>query len=215
MTDENKNEDLNKALEKIQKTLIHVKAKNQLSDSIVNYFTMAIGFFMYGCIIAKIFKDETSKFLFWNVMIAGIAQIVLGIYDWYKGKSLFILINFSYGLLFISWFMKNYLMEKENKVDIIIEKDEKYEGALYIIWFALTIIIVIGLNNKGIIYSIDYLVVAAGFVFLFIDKYIDKKWSKKTYGIIFMVSGGLFWITGLLRFINSSVLGNTFGLVKE
>jgi len=34
-----------------------------------------------------------------------------------------------------------------------------------------TLTIVIGLNNKGIIYSIDYLVVAAGFVFLFIDKY--------------------------------------------
>ena len=111
--DENKREDLNRALEEIQKTVFHVKCKNQLSDSIVNYFTMAIGFFMFGCIKAEIFKDETFKFLFWNIMISGIVQIALGIYDWYKGKSLSILIDFSFGLLFISWFMKNYYLEKK------------------------------------------------------------------------------------------------------
>ena len=208
--DENKREDLNRALEEIQKTVFHVKCKNQLSDSIVNYFTMAIGFFMFGCIKAEIFKDETFKFLFWNIMISGIVQIALGIYDWYKGKSLSILIDFSFGLLFISWFMKNYYLEKK-----LINEDEKYEGAFYIIWCILTLVILIGVKNKGIIYTLDYLAVTAGFVFIFVDKYADQGWSKKTYGYIFIVSGGLFWITGLLRFISNSFLGNKLVLVKE
>ena len=208
--DENKKDDLNRALEDIQKRVIHVKCRNQLSDSIVNYFTMAIGFFMFGCINAEIFKNENDKFLFWNIMVAGIAQIALGVYDWYKGKSLYILINFSYGFLFISWFMKNKLMEDKS-----IKKDEEYEGALYIIWFILTIIIVIGLKNKGIIYIIDFLILSIGFIFLFLDKYIVEKWSKKTYGIIFIVSGGLFWLTGVLRILNHFYLGNKFSLVKE
>ena len=208
--DENKKDDLNRALEDIQKRVIHVKCRNQLSDSIVNYFTMAIGFFMFGCINAEIFKNENDKFLFWNIMVAGIAQIALGVYDWYKGKSLYILINFSYGFLFISWFMKNKLMEDKS-----IKKDEEYEGALYIIWFILTIIIVIGLKNKGIIYIIDFLILSIGFIFLFLDKYIVEKWSKKTYGIIFIASGGLFWLTGVLRILNHFYLGNKFSLVKE
>ena len=208
--DENKKDDLNRALEDIQKRVIHVKCRNQLSDSIVNYFTMAIGFFMFGCINAEIFKNENDKFLYWNIMVAGIAQIALGVYDWYKGKSLYILINFSYGFLFISWFMKNKLMEDKS-----IKKDEEYEGALYIIWFILTIIIVIGLKNKGIIYIIDFLILSIGFIFLFLDKYIVEKWSKKTYGIIFIASGGLFWLTGVLRILNHFYLGNKFSLVKE
>lgn len=173
---------------------------------------MAIGFFMFGCINAKIFKNENDIFLFWNIMVAGITQIALGVYDWYKGKSLYILINFSYGLLFISWFMKNKLIEDKS---IDLKKDEEYEGALYIIWFILTIIIVIGLKNKGIIYIIDFLILSIGFIFLFLDKYIDEKWSKKTYGIIFIASGGLFWLTGVLRILNHFYLGNKFSLVKE
>ena len=208
--DENKKDDLDRALQDIQKTVIHVKCRNQLSDSIVNFFTMAIGFFMFGCINAKIFENGNDKFLFWNIMIAGIGQIVLGVYEWYKGKSLYILINFSYGLLFISWFMKYKLIENIN-----IKSDEEYEGALYVIWFILTIIIVFGLKNKGIIYFIDFIILAIGFIFLFLDKYIDKKWSKKTYGIIFIVSGGLFWLTGVLRIIDHFYLENKFSLVKE
>ena len=211
--DENKKDDLNRALEDIQKTVIHVKCRNQLSDSIVNYFTMAIGFYMFGCIKAQIFKNENDKFLYWNIMIAGIAQIALGVYDWYKGKSLYILINFSYGLLFISWFMKNKLIEDHQSIDI--KEDEEYEGALYIIWFILTIIIVFGLKNKGILYIIDFLILAIGFIFLFLDKYIDKNWSKKTYGIIFIVSGGLFWLTGVLRIFNHFYLENKLSFVKE
>ena len=207
---ENKRKDLNRALEEIQRTLFHVKCKNQLSDSVVNYFTMAIGFFMFGCVNAEIFKSETTNFLFWNIMIAGLAQLFLGIYDWYKGKSLSILINFSYGFLFISWFMKNNYLEKN-----MINQNEKYEGALYVIWCALTLIILIGVKNKGVIYSLDYLALAAGFIFIFVDKYADQKWSRKTYGYIFIVSGGFFWITGLLRFINSSILGRKLDLVKE
>ena len=211
--DENKKDDLNRALEDIQKTVIHVKCRNQLSDSIVNYFTMAIGFYMFGCIKAQIFKNENDKFLYWNIMVAGIAQIALGVYDWYKGKSLYILINFSYGLLFISWFMKNKLIEDHQSIDI--KEDEEYEGALYIIWFILTIIIVFGLKNKGILYIIDFLILAIGFIFLFLDKYIDKNWSKKTYGIIFIVSGGLFWLTGVLRIFNHFYLENKLSFVKE
>ena len=208
---ENKPKDLTYILNKIQNSISHVKIKNQLSDSIINFFTLAIGFFMYGCIHTEIiFSNETKYLIYGTIIISGITQIILGIYEWYKGKSLYILINFSFGLLFVSWFLKYNLIENNE-----IEKNKRYEGAFYIIWFLLSIFIIIAGKNKGIIYLINYAVVALGFVFLFIDKYIDKNWLKQTYGCIFIVSGGLFWITGLIRLINSSFLSNRFGLVKE
>ena len=199
-------------LEKIQSQVFHIKCNNQLSDSIVNYFTLAIGFFMFGCIYAEIIFSENIKYYFYgNLIIAGIAQSLLGIYDWHKGKSLSVLINISFGLLFISWFIKYILLENGE-----IEKDDNiYEGALYIIWCLLTVVIIIAVKNKGVLYSLDYLAVTVGFVFMIVDKYGHQNWIKKTYGYTFIVAGGLFWITGLLRLMNTTLFKNTVKLVKE
>ena len=198
-------------LQKIQNNLYHVKCKNQLSDSIINFFTMAIGFFMFGCMNAEILYSNETKYLFFgNLIIAGIAQTILGIYEWYKGKSISILINFSFGLLFISWFFKYNLIDQGE-----IVKDKSYEGTVYTIWFLLSLIIIVAVKNKGIIYSLNYIAVTAGFAFLFIDKFADQNLLKKIYGYIFIVAGGLFWITGLLRLVSSSFLNDYLGIIKE
>ena len=162
--------------------------------------------------IQKLLFQITIKYYFYgNIIIAGIAQSLLGIYDWYKGKSLSVLINFSFGLLFISWFIKYILLANGE-----IEKDDNiYEGALYIIWCLLTVIIIIAVKNKGVLYSLDYLAVTVAFVFMIIDKYGHQNWIKKTYGYTFIVSGGLFWLTGLLRSMNTTLFKNNFKLVKE
>ena len=199
-------------LEKIQKQVFHIKCNNQLSDSIINYFTLAIGFFMFGCIYAQIiYSDEIKYYFYGNLIIAGIAQSLLGIYDWHKGKSLSVLINISFGLLFISWFIKYILFEKGE----IEKEDNIYEGAFYIMWCFITVIIIIAVKNKGVLYSLDYLAVTVGFVFMIVDKYGHQNWIKKTYGYSFIVAGGLFWITGLLRLMNTTLFKNTFKLVKE
>ena len=198
-------------LHKIQNTLFHVKCQNQLSDSIINFFTMAIGFFMFGCMNAEILYSNETKYLFYgNLLIAGIAQTILGIYEWYKGKSISILINFSFGLLFIAWFFKYKLIEEGS-----IAKDKSYEGTIYTLWFLLSLIMIFAVKNKGIVYSLNYLAVAVGFALLFIDKFADQYLIKRVYGYTFLVAGGLFWITGLLRLFSSSFLNNYLGIVKE
>ena len=213
------NNDINKdkvlsTLEKIQSHVFHVRNVNQLSDSIINYFTMAIGLFMYGIIHADIIVTDSSKqLLYYYIAFAGFVQIGLGIYDWYKGKTLTLLVNFLFGFLFISWSIKFYYILNPEGGEV--NEDETYEGALYILWFALCAFLIVALKNKGILYSLDYLVIAVAFVFLFVDKYANQKWLKKTYGYAFLVSGCLFWITGLLRFINSTLAKYAISIVKE
>jgi len=204
-------------LDKIQSNVFYIKSTNQLSDSILNYFTMAIGLFMFGCIHADIIFTEKAKDLFYGFLIvAGIAQVGLGIYDWYKGKSLSLLVNVLFGFLFISWYFKNFYKELDDSdIRKIRNEDQKYEGAYYILWFALTIVIIIGVKSKGIIYSIDYIIIALGFLFTFIHKYVGRTWSERVYGYILFVSGCFFWITGLLRFMNSTLLNKKFILVRE
>ena len=109
-------------LEKIQNNVFHVKTQNQLSESILNLFTMAIGLFMFGFIHAQIIESEKSLFLFYgNILIAGIAQVVLGVYDWYKGKTLTLLTNILFGFLFISWFLAKSFFLSCNKLFPILK----------------------------------------------------------------------------------------------
>ena len=72
------NNKLNDTLRKIQSHVFHVRNVNQLSDSILNYFTMALGLFIYGIIHADIIVNDNSKLLlYYYIAFAGFAQVGL------------------------------------------------------------------------------------------------------------------------------------------
>ena len=198
---------------KITDLIFHIRLTNQLSDSILNYFSMSVGLFFYGCRYAKLdFAKDTESLIYEIIFICGIIQIILSIYDWYKGKSLTLFSNITFGLLFISWY---YKYKKVLLLDPA-HKDNKYEGIIYILFAVITITMLIASKNRGIMYAINYLALLVAFAFMIVDKYAKKNsWTKQTFGYAFVVSGGLFWITGLMRLLNSQFLNRSFILVKE
>ena len=199
-------------LNDIRSDIFNIRLKNNLSDSILNYFTMSIGLFYYGCIYAKIIvKDNTKSFFYELIMLSGILQIILGIFDWYKKKTITLLTNTLFGILFISWYFKYKYILIENPD----YKDKKYEGVFYILFIVLSALLIISSKSKGPMYSINFLALVVAFVFEVIDKYANKSWAKKTYGYAFIVSGGLFWITGIMRILNNQFLNRALVLVKE
>jgi len=201
--------------QQIRSEIFNIRLTNQLSDSILNYFSMSVGLFFYGCLSAEIIvkKNETESLFYEILLITGIIQIFLGIYDWYKGKTLTLLTNILFGILFISWYFKYYEILKKNKDKDY--QDLKYEGVLYILFIVISLTLIIAAKNKGTMYSINYLVLAISFAFVVVEKYARKDWAKTTFGYAFIVTGALFWITGLLRILNNQFLNKTFFLVKE
>ena len=199
-------------LNEIRSNIFNIRLKNNLSDSILNYFTMSIGLFFYGSIYAKIIvKDNTKPFFYELIMFSGILQIILGIFDWYKKKTKTLLTNTLFGILFISWYFKYKYILKDNP-DV---KDKKYEGLFYILFIVLSALLIIASKNKGPMYSINFLALVVAFVFEVVDKYANKSWAKKTYGYAFIVSAGLFWITGIMRILNNQFLNRRLIFVKE
>ena len=199
-------------LNEIRSNIFNIRLKNNLSDSILNYFTMSIGLFFYGSIYAKIIvKDNTKPFFYELIMFSGILQIILGIFDWYKKKTKTLLTNTLFGILFISWYFKYKYILKDNP-DV---KDKKYEGVFYILFIVLSTLLIIASKNKGPMYSINFLALVVAFVFEVVDKYANKSWAKKTYGYAFIVSAGLFWITGIMRILNNQFLNRRLVFVKE
>ena len=199
--------------QQIRSEIFNIRLTNQLSDSILNYFSMSVGLFFYGFIYAKVISEKKNlDSLFYEILlISGIIQIFLGIYDWYKGKTLTLLTNFLFGILFISWYFKYYEILKKDK-DYV---DKKYEGVFYILFVVISLTLIIAAKNKGTMYSINYLILTISFAFVVVDKYVNKDWSKRTFGYTFIVTGVLFWITGFLRILNNQFLNKTLFLVKE
>ena len=198
---------------KITDQIFHIRLNNQLSDSILSYFSMSAGLCFYGCLYADLdFAKDIESLVYEIIFISGIIQIILAIYDWYKGKSLTLFSNILFGLLFISWYYKYKKILSTNQD----HKDNKYEGIIYILFVVITIAMLIASKNKGIMYPINYFVLIVAFAFMIVDKYVKKNnWCKQTFGYAFVVAGGFFWITGLMRLLNSQFLNKKFILVKE
>ena len=184
--------------------LINYKKYSILSDSIINYMAIGISLFIYGYINLKWFRAEyNTRFLIGYYLISGIVLYIIGIFDWYKGKELIFLIDFIYSFHFISLF----LTEKKIKFgNITTDNDNnKLHGTYYVLFVCLIFCITISSKNKGKIYIIDYVILFCGYVFLFFYKYIETDWVKKVHSFIFIVSGGLFWITGMLKMIDNGL----------
>ena len=169
--------------------------------SVINYFAIGISLFVSGVLSLEWFKSNYSiEFYIGYYLISGIVLYIVGVFNWYEGKELIFLIDFIYSFYFILLFM----LEKKT-FEITDEENDKLHGTFYVIFICLILCIIISSKNKGIWYIINYIVLFIGYFFLFVFKYNEAKWLQKVYSIIFIISGALFWITGLLKIIDNDL----------
>ena len=184
---------------------IHVRQISLLSESVINYFFMGICFFIYGCYGLEWFKiaeEENKSFYLGYFLISGICLYIIGIINWYEGKELIFLIDIILSFFFICLFLKNqYLGNIYNYLGTY--DNDKLQGIFYILFFCFILIIGICSKEKGIIYVIDYAILFVTYVFLFAYKFFKNDMFKKIDCYMFIVCGGIYWITGLFKFCNS------------
>ncbi len=193
---------------KINLPLINIRKVSNLSDSIINYFVIAITLFLYASYNLKWFNlaDEDGvgkKLIMGYFLISGISLYVIGILNWYEGKELLLLFDFMFSFLFIALFLS-----EKNLGDIssyFPESNNKLKGLFYIIFFCFILIIGISSKEKGIIFSINYAVLFIGFVFLFAGKFFGNDLMRYIYSYAFIVSAALLWGTGILKLINNGL----------
>jgi len=182
--------------------LVHIRQIPSLSESVINYFAIGICFFIYGCHELEWFKinDETNQnFYLGYFLVSGIILYIIGIFNWYEGKELIYLINFCLSFLFIALFFKNQKIENFAE----LPHNDKLEGIFYILLFSFIFIIGISSKDKGYIFIFDYAVLFATYVFLFAYKFYKNEIIKKIDMYLFIISGALYWITGLFKLFNS------------
>ena len=179
--------------------LINYKLIPILSSSILNYLAIGISSAIYGCKELNFFKLE-SKLSFYSkyYFISGIVLYISGILDWCNGKDLLYLVDFILSFFFLS----EYLSDIK---DFIIKspENEQLRGTFFVAMFLLFLCIAVSYIKKGKFFIVPHASIVVGFVFLFLYKYFEVGWIKKAYSYIFIIIGGLFWITGLLKMIDN------------
>ena len=196
-----KKEEEQKIKRKVIIPFVNYRKINIFSISIINYFAIGISLFVYGCTNLELFKlTYNTEFCLGYYLVSGIVLYIIGILDWCEGKDLAFLIDFIYAFYFVSLFLREQQM---GDITIINNDNNKLHGSFYIIFFCFIIVIAISYKSKGKIYVIDYTILFFGYLFLFFYKYIEADWLKKVFSIIFIISGCIFWITGVLKIIDN------------
>ena len=133
--------------------------------------------------------------------------------NWYEGKEILFLLDFILCFYFLTLYFKeghyNGILNDMN--DNIIDKynnNFEIQEIFYILIFCLFFVMGFSAFRKGLIYIINYFILFIGFLFLFIHCYFDqeKDWINKVYSYLFIVSGALMWIIGILKIINQGFL---------
>ena len=185
-----------------------------LSDSIINYFSIGVCFFLNSAYNLGWFKlKDNTKFLFTYFLFAGLVLYIIGIMNWYEGKEILFLLDFILCFYFLTLYFKEghykYILNDMN--DNIIDKynnNFEIQEVFYILIFCLFFVMGFSAFRKGLIYIINYFILFIGFLFLFIHCYFDqeKDWINKVYSYLFIVSGALMWIIRILKIINQGFL---------
>ena len=190
-----------------------VRKISTLSDSIINYFVIGICLFLQSAYNLNWFDMEDNEIKIYIIFIFAAAVLyAIGVFNWYEGKELLFLFDFILSFYFLTIYFKEEYKEKISEKfssKLISNTDNnKLQAIFYVLIFCLFFIIGFSAFKKGIIYIVNYFILFVGFVFLFIDFYWNKKhsWITKVHYYIFIISGVLMWIIGILKIINQGFL---------
>ncbi len=202
---------------KIFHPFLSIRKVSNLSDSIINYFVIAISLFIYASYNLEWFhlQDEEGVGKIWvmtYILISGISLFIVGILNWYEGKELLFLFDFLFSLFFISLFLSEKSLGDISS--FFSEKNYKLQGLFYIIFFCVIMIIGISSKEKGILFPINYGILFIGFVFLFADKFFEKNWLKYVHPYVFIVAAAFMWIIGILKLINNGMVNKSITMLE-
>ena len=198
-------------LNRIPFPTINYRQKLHLGLSTVNFFALAMGLYMLSAPMMG-WIDYQSPTLGTAYMFGGFCQYLIGFYDWYQGRTMLSFVDFVFGLLHLTY----YYTADLGKYSIWVpnEYHTYMQGVFYCLWFAMLIVLLISLKDRGCIYLIYVFLLALGCIFLIIWEFSKRTWARKVAGYIIFIASIFIWYAGLARLMNYVYSIDSFPLVN-
>ncbi len=178
--------------------LITYREKLNLGLSVVNFFGMAMGLFMFAAPMMG-WIDYESPTLGTAYMFGGFCEYLIGFYDWYQGRSMLSFIDFIFGLLHFTYYYTADLGKYE--IFVPYEYHTYMQGVFYCLWLAMLLCVLLSTKNAGCIHLFYIFLLALGAIFLIVWEFSKKTWARKTAGYIIFIASIFIWYAGLGRLI--------------
>ena len=200
--------------------IINIRRTSNLAVAPVNTFGMAMGLFMLSLPLTK-WCDFRSPTLATALMFGGLCEYIIGIYDWYQGKTLLCFIDFIFGLLHLLIYYSFRLCEYA-----ITPVSEEFESYLIGTFFTLYLVVLLGLvvacKGKGIIHLINLVLLILADIFIMVWQYRYKKPNFQNHKVRVQKAAGYFlffaslsiWFTGVGKLVNDIFQKDVIPLFK-
>jgi len=213
---------LRREIEKISFPIINIRRTSNLAVAPVNTFGMAMGLFMLSLPLMG-WCELRSPTLATALVFGGLCEYIIGIYDWYQGKTILCFLDFIFGLLHLLFYYSFRLCEYEiTKVDP--EFKSNMIGTFFVLYLVILLALALACKSKGIMHLINIALLIIADVFLISWEY--RKWKtvkngerdepriKKCAGYFMFFASITIWLTGVGKFINDIFQNDLIPMIK-
>jgi len=210
---------LRREIEKISFPIINIRRTSNLAVAPVNTFGMAMGLFMLSLPLMG-WCELRSPTLATALVFGGLCEYIIGIYDWYQGKTILCFLDFIFGLLHLIFYYSFRLCEYEiTKVDP--EFKSNMIGTFFVLYLVILLALALACKSKGIFHLINIVLLILSDVFVIVWEYRDfgahetiKKNIRKTAGYFMFFASITIWLTGVGKFINDIFQNDLIPMIK-
>lgn len=213
-----KTENAMREIDNIRFPIINIRRTSNLAVAPVNTFALAMGLFMLSLPLTG-WCDFRSPTLATALVFGGLCEYIIGIYDWYQGKTVLCFIDFIFGLLHLLIYYSYRLCEYE--ITPVSEGFESYLiGTFFTLYLAVLCGLVLACKSKGIMHLINLGLLILADVMVIVWQYRNKdtgkhiKRVKKAAGYFLFFASLSIWFTGVGKFINDIFQNDLIPLIK-
>ena len=212
---------LRREIEKITFPIINIRRTSNLAVAPVNNFAMAMGLFMLSLPLME-WCELRSPTLATALVFGGLCDYVIGIYDWYQGKTLLCFLDFIFGLLHLLFYYSFRLCEYE-----ITRVTQEFKTRMIATFFVLYLIILLALvlacKSKGLIHLLNLGLLIIADILVIVWEYRDwpiehklthEKRTRKAAGYFMFFASITIWLTGVGKFINEIFQSDLIPMIK-
>lgn len=201
-----------KEIEEMRFPVVNVRRTANLASAPVNIFGMAMGLFMLSAPMMK-WCTYDSATLATAQIFGGICEYILGIYDWYQGKSILCFSDFLFGFLHLSIYYSVGLAKYEITRSTV-NFCTHLQGTFFVLFLVALLGLFLACYYKGLMYKINYGLLILATVFVIVWQYRHVTWAEKTAGYITFFASICLWFTAMGRLLNDVYQKDIIGVVN-
>lgn len=202
-----KTENAMREIDNIRFPIINIRRTSNLAVAPVNTFALAMGLFMLSLPLTE-WCEFRSPTLATALVFGGLCQYIIGIYDWYQGKTVLCFIDFIFGLLHLLIYYSLRLCEYE-LTRVSADFRSNLIGTFFVLYLVILLGLVLACKDKGIIHLVNLglLIVTDVLVITwqyhnFKENYKVESNVKQASGYFLFFSSLSIWFTGVGKLIN-------------